>query len=357
MADTGFAIPDLATLKSRAQAAINAFLPGADARLRRNVLDVLATVLAGQTHGLYGYMNFIATTALPDRATGEYLEAWCTIWGVPRKPAATAAGNVTFTGTNGTDILAGTQVKRQDGVTYAVVTSGTIAGGTAVLPVEALDAGDAGNAVATVALSLVNPITGVQSAAVVAAGGLTGGADTEDDEALRERLLDRIQQPPHGGATSDYERWALEVQGVTAAWPSPQELGPGTVTVRFTVAADDTHPDGIPLPADVSKVQDYIDGLRPTTAEVFVVAPTAVALDITIADLTPNTPEVKAAVEAELSDMIARDRVPEGTIYLSRIWEAVAIAAGERSHRITSPVTDVAFGTNEIAKLGTVTYT
>ena len=75
------------------------------------------------------------------------------------------------------------------------------------------------------------------------------------------RLLLRIRRPPHGGARHDYVGWALDKEShglaVTRAWDYGLELGLGTVTVRFMM--DDAYADGIPLAADVTTVQTYID--------------------------------------------------------------------------------------------------
>lgn len=143
---------------------------------------------------------------------------------------------------------------------------------------------------------------------------------------------------------------------MTRAWVSGGEMGAGTVTVRFMM--DSTYDDGIPESGDVATVQAYLDDTsrRPVTAEVFVAAPTAVALDVEITGLTPNTTAVKAAVEAELLDMIRREAEPGGDIPISKIWEAVSIATGETKHKITAPTDDTTHGTGEIAVLGTVTY-
>jgi uncharacterized phage protein gp47/JayE len=122
---------------------------------------------------------------------------------------------------------------------------------------------------------------------------------------------------------------------------------------------DDVYPDnGIPQPADVAAVQAYIDALdrRPVTAVAEVLAPTAKPLNVTIGNLMPNTLEVQNAITAELADLIRRERVPGGTIYLSTIWEAVAIATGERSHRILAPTADVTQAAGEIATFGNVTF-
>jgi len=92
------------------------------------------------------------------------------------------------------------------------------------------------------------------------------------------------------------------------------------------------------------------------TAVVEVLAPLAKPLDVTVGALIPNAPEVRDAVHAEIQDLIRRERAPGGTIYLSTIWEAVAVATGERAHRILAPTNDVTHAAGEIAVLGTVTF-
>lgn len=354
MADTGFSVPTLQTIIDRTEAEIATRLPGADARLRRNVLNVLGRVHSGQTHGLYGYQTWIARQIIPYLASAEYLALWAQVWGVSRLPATKASGAVTFTGTNGSVIAAGTEAQRGDGIAYTVTDGGTVASGSVTINVEAAEAGTDGNADAAVTISLISPVTGVTPAGTVGNDGLTGGADEEDDESLLERLLDRIQTPPHGGAESDYVKWAKEVSGVTRAWVYPMELGAGTVTVRF--AMDDAYEDGIPLAGDVTEVQAYIDSLRPVTADVTVVAPVATALDIEISGLSPDTPAIRAAIEAELADMLLRLGEPGGTVYLSKIGEAISIATGEDRHTIVTPAANVTHTTGQLPVLGTVTY-
>jgi uncharacterized phage protein gp47/JayE len=171
-------------------------------------------------------------------------------------------------------------------------------------------------------------------------------------------MLARIQQPPHGGALFDYVNWAREVQGVTRAW-ADQELGPGTITVRFMM--DDTYQDGIPNAGDVDTVKAYIDERRPVTAEVFVVAPTATPIDFEIVLLNEDgdpisDPTIQAAVEAEIKDLFKRESEPGGTIYLSRIREAISIAQGEFAHNLIAPTGNVVAGTGEIPVVGTLTW-
>lgn len=346
-----FSRPPLQDLINRTSADAIARL-GIEELLRRDDLQVLARVLAGASHNLHGHIAWLSEQVIIDTAESEYLERWANIWGVERKPAAAAVGNVTFTGSNGTVIPSGTLLARTDGIEYTTNAEATIASGTATAAVTAVVAGASGNAVSGVIVSLTTPITGLSSQATVAAGDLVGGADTETDTAMRARLLARIQATPHGGASADYIAWALEVAGVTRAWVYPGELGLGTVTVRF-VRDDDA--SIVPDAAEVQAVLDHIDTLRPVTAGLTVVAPVAVPLNLTIA-LTPNTSTVQAAVLAEIKDLLRRAAEPGGTILISHIREAISLAAGETNHVLTVPSADVTHTTGQIATMGTITW-
>jgi len=347
-----FARPSLPDLIARAAADIEAGLPGTDARLRRSNLAVLARMHAGAVHGLYGYLDWLAHQLMIDTSETVFLDRQASIWGVRRVPAAFASGLVSVTGTSGVVVPAGTGMQRSDGVAYTTTADATLASGAALVPVAAVDAGLAGNAAAGTQMAFVQPVAGVASAGVVAAGGLVQGADRETDDALRARTLARVQQAPMGGAQADYVAWALEVPGVTRAWCYPLEGGPGKVVVRFVRDADTSL---IPDAAEVAAVQAYIDERRPVCAQVTVAAPVADALAMSI-QLTPNTAAVRAAVQAELADVIRREAVPGGTLLLSHLREAISVAAGETNSVLTAPTADVAHAAGHMPVLGTITW-
>lgn len=343
--------PSLAEIINRARSDVISRL-AQDEVLRRSDAEVFARVVAGVTHGLYGFLEWISRQFIYDTAEAEILDRWASIWlTVPRKPAASATGTATFTGSIGAVIPSGALLQALDGVQYQTTAGTTLTGPTAVLGIEAVVASAAGNRAAGQTLSLATPIAGIQPAALAAA--LSGGADGEDDEALRARLIARIQTPPHGGSRSDYVAWALEVPGVTRAWCYPLELGPGTVTVRFM--RDDDAGSAIPDAGEVAAVLAHIDPLHPVTASLTVVAPVAVPLAFTIS-VTPNTAGVKAAVQAELADLILREAEPGGTLLLSRIRAAISAAAGESNYVMTVPATDVVSATGDITTLGVITW-
>lgn len=351
-----FPRPNLQTIIERVAANIDARLPGADARMPHSNLNVLAYAQGAAVHGLYGYIDYLSRQILPDSADTEYLDRWCSIWGIERKASAPATGSVDFTGTSGSTIPTGTLLQRADGQQYQTSAEVVLASGVGVAPVVAVLAGIAGNSAAASAVSLVSPLAGVDAPAVVATGGLTGGSDAETDDAMRARLLAHIQAPPQGGAAADYVGWALEVPGVTRAWVYPQELGPGTVTVRFVRDDDGAGSAIIPDGPEVAAVQDYIDALRPVTATITVVAPAAVALNFTISGLVPATSAVQEAVEAELQDLLLREAVPGGTLLLSHIRAAISSAAGEDDFVLTTPSANVTNTVGNMSTMGTVTW-
>ncbi|WP_350649535.1 baseplate J/gp47 family protein [Pseudomonas sp. HY13-MNA-CIBAN-0226] len=347
-----FARPTLTELIERVITDISSRVTGVDsAVLRRSLLGIIGQSEAGAVHLLYGFLDWIAKQSIIDTAEKEYLERWAAIWKITRKTAGFAGGQAAFLGTIGSTILDGTIVQRQDGIQYKVLGDGVFGASPLAVPVLALEAGEAGNFDAGLPIFLLSPIAGVQSTGS-SATKIEGGVDTESDQRLLARLLARIQQPPHGGADFDYVMWALEVSGVTRAWVYPRQMGAGTVTVLFVC---DDLPDIIPTPAKVAEVQAYINARRPVTAEVFVAAPIPDPLNMTI-KLLPNTAAVRAAVTAEVADLIVRDSRPGAPTLISRLRESVSLAAGEADNAIVTPTADVPHATGHMATIGTLTF-
>lgn len=347
-----FQRPTLAQIQARVEADLAGRL-GLGALLRRGMLYVLARVLAGASHEQHGHLAWLGRALFPDTAEAAELDRWASIWGVARKAATLAGGTVTFTGADASVIPAGTRLRRADGVELETQAEGTISGDDVSVEVLAVDPGVAGNTAAGLLLQLVVPIAGVDDEATVDAPGLAGGADTETDTALRARLLQRIQFPPQGGATSDYVGWALEQPGVTRAWCIPSYWGAGTVGLTFTT--DDAPGGPIPTPGDVALLQAYADELRPVTAQLFVFAPVELTLD-PVLSVTPDTAAMRAAVEASLEDLLRREAAPGSTLYLSHIREAISTTPGEVDHEVVEPAEDVTTTTGQLLRLGTITW-
>lgn len=315
-------------------------------------------MLSGMTHGLHGHVKWLSKQVLPDLAEAEFLLRIGSIYGMEPTAATPANGSVSISGVNTTVCPAGTVWQRGDGWLYTQDADATISSGTATITVTAQDDGAGtyfgqdGNADVGTKLTLAAPVAGISSSATVAGDGLTEGTDVESIDAFRTRLLLRLRNPPKGGGPGDYVNWALEVAGVTRAWEYPLMNGLGTVGVRFV---RDNDASIIPDAGEVADVQAYIDSVAPITADVQVVAPTALALDMTI-ELTPDTAEVREAVEAEVEDLLRRTAEPGSTVLLSQLNEAISIAEGETDHVLTVPAANVTHTANQIAVLGTITW-
>jgi uncharacterized phage protein gp47/JayE len=349
-----FQRPTLSDLIERTKADFQSRLTGGGSLLKRSVAAVIARVHAGAMHLLYGYAAFMAKQLMPDTAEKEYLRRWANIWKVTPKAASFAQCTVTFSGTDGVAIPVGTELTRSDGVTYITDSTVTTAGGlgatvTATAKVAGAESSLSGGEI----LSMSSPIAGISSNVPVSSSGLLSGSDAEDDSSLLGRLLTRIQMPPNGGSKNDYATWAKEVAGVTRAWCYPNYYGTGTVGLTFV---RDNATSIIPNPTQVATVQAYIDDAsrRPVAAALTVFAPTAVPLNFTISGISDAT--IRAAIQAELADLILREAIPGGTLLLSHINEAISVAKGETDHVLTAPSANVTTAAGNLTTMGTITW-
>lgn len=331
-----------------------------DARSPRSVLAALARSNAMALFSSHLHLGWIADQVMPDTAT-DWLDRHGAIWGVPRRAATKAVGAVTFTGPAGTLILQGTALtlSGQQWQTNADVTIPV--GGSVNANVTALTAGSAGNVAAGTALALVSPITALpQQQAIVVT--LSGGADIEDLEVWRERILAEIREPAHGGAFFDYERWVNEAFAPARVTCLRTWVGAGSVGVAFVM------PDGlggirVPTAPEIAAVDAYVKSKAPVTAEVITLGGTLRTVDITVS-VNPGTQAVINAVTAAIRgffDRVNPDKTYEfdigSTLRISRLREAISEGSGENWHQLMLPAADVVAGPLELLRAGTITVT
>lgn len=341
--------PSLRELISQMQA--DAEREAGATQLRQSNLRVLPKVFAFAVHGLYAYIDWVVRQLFPDTAEKSFLERQASIQGIYRREATAATGTLTVTRTAGATIPVGTVFLAADGETrYATTEEPEVDEST--VPVQCMTTGTDGNRDAGETFTLVSPLTGVATEAT--GSEMAGGTEAETDDSLRERLLYRLQNPPRGGTATDYVAWAMEVPGVTRAWCFPKELGIGTVTVRF--ATDGLTDTGVPTEGMVQIVSDYIAENAPVTAATTVVAPVAKTVNFVIEDLYPDTPSVRAQIEAELKSLFIREAEPGKALLISHVRQAISSAAGEEDFTLVSPTDDIAADVDELLVVGTVSY-
>jgi uncharacterized phage protein gp47/JayE len=325
-----------------------------------SVLRVMADAMAALAHLTLRYLDWLALQLLPDTAEHEWLDRHGDIWlvnadgTIGRKVATPAKGTITITGTPGVVVPAGTQLISDNNINYETIEDVTTGASPVNVGIVAIDYGALGNMDEGAQLSFVATPAGVDGTATVVE--LTGGTDDETDNQLRQRILQRIRNPAMGGSQADYVTWALAVPGVTRAWAAPEQ-GTGTITVRFLMDDLRAADDGWPTPADVEIVATYIDKMRPVTVkDCYVLAPIKEFIDVTIANLMPDTEAARAEIEKSIEDMLFAKAAPGQTIYAAWISYAILNAPSVQSFELVTTVDYVMPSLGHMAVLETILY-
>lgn len=345
-----FSRPTLDELSRQSETEITSRL-GTGPVMRRSVIGVLARVMAGLTHSLHGHLAWIARQILPDTATAENLERLGSLKGVERKAATFAEGEAELTGSPGSVIPVGLRLQRADGLTYTTTAARAISDEAQLVPVIAETPGGAGNAPFGTQIQLTSPALGLDSAGILRE--ITGGEDTETDEELRPRVLEAYRRQPDGGTEADYERWALEVPGITRAFAFGRNPTLGQVTVYVLADGNSGSPE--PTGTQLEDVRAYINARRPVAARVNVRTPQIQALALVV-EMVPESNRTQADAQRAVEALLLRTSRPGAVVRLSQISEAISATAGEDHHRIVSPAADVETPADAVLQAEAITW-
>lgn len=334
MTEPLLSIPTLSALIARVNSDMVAGL-GAAARVRRSLAYVAGRAIAGVSHGMYGALQRAVQELHPFTAESYGILFWAGVLDIQRGAAVASVVTATLEGTPSTVVPAGTQATRADGVLYALASAATIGGGGTVdADWTCLAPGTDGDCTAGQILTLTSPVSGVISSVEVVETA-TPGEDEETLQALKLRYLERLANPPQGGATADYKAWAKEaLPGVVRkVWVlgADDYGGPGTVNVRFSVTGDDPVPSG----DQVDAVDAYIQARRPVTANVDVVAPSTQewSMEIEAVALAGyDLDTVKDGIYAEIRALFLDEGEPGVDLPVSHLQAAIARTEGLDYH-------------------------
>lgn len=322
--------------------------------LPKSFLRVLARVLAGvyvTLHKYGGFMllqQFVRTASdQPTLVNGQVvtpLTFWGRLVGAGDPVAATHAEltvDVTVETQTGSLVSGSQLINTQSGITYVTIGEVLLNAPVVSALVRAASdqsggggAGVGGNLDVGATLSFVSPLANVARNVTVTAQ-IVVGTDAETTESYRQRVIDRFQKRPQGGAPSDYEIWGEEPVDIVAIFPYTG-ANPGEVDVYAEAVATGGNPDGIPTTLQLQSVLDSINldqaGLasrRPAGAFVNVFPITRTTFDVTVSDLSVANPsEVEAGIDSAvkeyflaagpfipgLSPLPRRDRIDRSTI-------------------------------------------
>lgn len=271
---------------------------GIDTREGSIFYDAVSGVLM-KVAKLYVDIDMIAELVYIDSAMGEYLDRKASEHSVTRLPATAARYYVTFDGTQ-PDVG---ERFYSDGLYFVLKQTDE-----EVYYLEAEIAGTGANGIYSGTAAIpVNNIAGLNAATFGEAAEL--GSDEESDDALRERLREKMSGPAENGNRQHYRTWCEEVDGVGRARIIPLWNGPNTVK---GIIID---PNGLPAgDAVIERVQDYIDpdadndgegdglgeGVANLGAHFTAVSPEKCTIDVAFnAVLTGGATQQQAAEEAK----------------------------------------------------------
>lgn len=240
--------------------------------LPKSFLRVLARALSGVFILLYKYVGFMHLQQFVRYASFKEttvngvkltpLVEWGRLIGIGDPSQATAAEmeiQITVEGDGNSTLPAGSQlVDAARGFTYLTTASVTLDTTTVAARVRAVTQGSTPNQQAGAVLSFANPLSDVARDTTVTAIKVTG-ADAETESAYRQRVLDRFQKRPQGGAYADYEQWGEETEGVINVYPYTSPF-PGQVDLYVEATpASSGSADGIPTTAQLQAVLDSVE--------------------------------------------------------------------------------------------------
>ncbi|MDI4664723.1 baseplate J/gp47 family protein [Xanthobacter autotrophicus] len=349
-------------MEASAEASLRKARPDADpraiARAVRSSRGYVAAIIRATVLTVYTchlHLRWWGDQYFPDTAELEQLLRHADIWGVTQRPATKAIGRAEVTGAPDVTIPALTRLQGAGTVIYEVVSAATVdAGGTAVLDIRAVDAGVSGNAPAGLVLTILDTVAGLTAqVATVDADGIVGGAPIETAASLLARLLAEIREPAHGGARFDYPRWIQNDFAASQVVCLPNWVGLGTVGV--VVAMGTAAVPRPPIAAELDAMLAHIQGLRPVTADAYLLACELLPQPMTLA-VDPYEARVRQAVDAAAAAFFAREATIGGRLYRSRLGEAISAAAGEYRHEMTVPAADIVPGPLQLPIPGAITW-
>lgn len=201
--------------------------------------------------------------AFVSTANGDDLDLAGADNGLPRKEATYSQVPVRVYGLEDQVVSSSVKISYGDVVFTAIDAKTIPASGYVDVNFICNVAGTIGNVAEGTVFNFDGNYYGLTSAVAIGKG--VGGADREDDESYRERILYKIQNEASSGNEAHYKIWAESVDGVASAKIVPLWNGNGTVKVLISTPDKST-----PTQTLIDAVAAYIETQRPIGATVTV---------------------------------------------------------------------------------------
>lgn len=312
---------------------------------------------AAELESLYSYCDWALGQSFPQTATGEYLDLHAGLRGLMRKQAQTAAGILQFSleSERSDDVVipAGTVCTDGGLIRFVTTEEGLIPAGEVSCQVAAAaeSAGASGNASAYTVTRMPQPPVGVSACTNPQA--FSGGMDTEEDEALRKRVLMSFSRLPNGANAAFYEERAASDPDVAGVQVLPRVRGTGTVDVVISAAG------GVPSEDVVDRVQADIQSVREICVDVLVRAPETEEVNVSVTVWPRDgvtAEEACLAAEAAIRSFFGGGLLGK-PVYLAQLADAVYATGKVKNYVITAPAEDVQAQDGVLPILGALAVT
>lgn len=288
-----------------------------------------------------------------DENSGKYLDDHASLLGMARKLGTRAYAQITFTGSSGVTVPAGTVFLTAGGQEFTLVSDVTLVDGTGTGQLMASEVGDDYNADAGEISQIVKNISGLES---WSNGAAAGGTDPESDGDLFSRIDYRRKNPATSGNEAHYREWALSCDGVGDCKVTGLWNGPGTV--RVMLVDYDRQPVDT---AVVTACTDYIQTQRPVGADVTVVSATGTAINVAatvVLQAGVSLADVQAAFEARVDAYLRELAFKQYTVYVNRIASLLMDVEGVTDYSaltVNGGTSNIAIAATAVPVIGEVT--
>lgn len=317
-------------------------------------LGLRLSVLAAQLEKVSRAVERAGLDAFPQSASGRALDLLAQARGFARRPALAAGGELRFSRVMPAaveiPIPAGTLCAGPGGLRFATTLAGALAQGESEvsLPAAAVEPGISGNIPAFAVSAVISPLPGVS--AVGNPLPFAGGAEREDDESLRARLLEQMADPPGAFNLAFYRHGALNFPGVGSAQVLPMARGVGSVDVYISALP------GFDPVALAEQLGSVFAQAREIGTSVLVrpaeQRPVALASVVRVARGHAHT-QVLEDCRAALVRLMAAQQVGQG-LTLARVQGALIATMGVENIRTVAPAADIAAQEGQLLVAGEI---
>lgn len=320
-------------------------------------LAVRLWAAAAELQALEIQADWVLDQSFPQTAQGVYLDRHGSMRGLKRLGATRSGGVLRFSVETAPamniTIQAGTVCMTAEEVRVQTTEEVVLREGDLYVDAraEAVEPGAGGNLVPGAVRFLTACPLAVTS--VTNPNAFTGGADEENDESFRARILESYQRLPNGANTAWYESTAMNFPGVTAAKAIGREEGPGTVNVYVTGE------NGLPDEDLLADLQAELQEKREIAVTVKVLSPTTETVNVDVAVAPKEGADKDAVLESArqaITDFFS-GRLLGRAVLLAELGNKLYDLEGVENYRFTAPAADIPANSKVLPELGELVVT